>query len=206
MEKAKNVDEYIAMQRQAIAMNPECGTSHYNLGVALLGQKKYSEAEEEFLEATACSPSLAEGFVQLGGISLQRGDLEGCLDYNTRAINSRAGFAEGWANIGFVQLQMGNVEEATRALQKAIKFNRNFLQAYATLANAYLMDGLVDESIETNLKALEIEPNFAVSHNNLAIAYLEKNQHDLAVQHADKAVELGYEVAPEILKELESYR
>ncbi len=43
MEKAKNVDEYIAMQRQAIAMNPECGTSHYNLGVALLGLKKWGK-------------------------------------------------------------------------------------------------------------------------------------------------------------------
>jgi tetratricopeptide (TPR) repeat protein len=65
---------------------------------------------------------------------------------------------------------------------------------------------LVDESIETNLKALDIEPDFAVAHNNLAIAYLEKDLHELALQHIDKAVALGYEVAPEIQKELEPYR
>ena len=44
MTKAKNADEYIALQRQAIAQNPECGNSHYNLAVALMGQKQYEEA------------------------------------------------------------------------------------------------------------------------------------------------------------------
>ena len=44
MEKAKNAEEYIAIQQSAIARNPECGTSHYNLAVALLGQRKFEEA------------------------------------------------------------------------------------------------------------------------------------------------------------------
>jgi tetratricopeptide (TPR) repeat protein len=100
---------------------------------------------------------------------------------------------------------MGNIDEAIMALRKAITFNANFIQAYATLANAYLMKGLIDESIETNLKVLEIEPNFAIAHNNLTIAYLERGETEKAEKHCNKAVELGYEVAPEILKEIETY-
>ena len=42
--------------------------------------------------------------------------------------------------------------------------------------------------------------------NNLGIAYLEKGLHDLAIKHIDQAVKLGYEVAPEILDEIEKYR
>ena len=206
MTKAKNVQEYIARQRAAIAGNPECGTSHYNLAVALLGLKQYDEAEKELKEAIYCSPNLAEGYVQLGGICLQRGDLDGCMSYNQQSIKVRAGFAEGWGNIGFVHLQKGEVDEAIHALRKAITFNVNFLQAYATLANAYLMKGLIDESIEANLKTLELEPGFAVAHNNLAIAYLEQSKYDQAIEHFDKAVALGYEVAPEMLKEVEPYR
>ena len=64
MPKAKNVDEYIAKQRAAIASNPDCGTSHYNLAVALLGQQKYDEAEKELQEAVSCSPTLAEAYVR----------------------------------------------------------------------------------------------------------------------------------------------
>jgi len=206
MTKAQNVHEYIARQRAAVASNPECGNSRYNLAVALLGLKKYDEAEKELLAAVHCCPSLAEAYVQLGGICLQREDIDGCMAYNQQSIKARAGFFEGWGNIGFVHLQKGEIDEAIRALKKAISFNANFIQAYATLANAYLMKGLLDESIAANLKALELEPSFAVAHNNLGIAYLEKGDHSLAIEHFDKAAELGYEVAPEMLAETEAYR
>ena len=183
MQKPKNVEEYIAQQRAALASNPECGTTHYNLAVALLGQQKYDEAQKELLAAIECSPTLAEAYVQLGGICLQRGDMDGCLAYNQRAVKVWAGFAEGYGNIGFVHLQRGSVDEAISALKKAITYNSNFLQAYTTLANAYLMKGLVDESIKASLKAIQLEPVFAVAHNNLAIAYLENGEYDLAIKY-----------------------
>ena len=147
MEKAQNVDEYIARQQAAIAGNPGCGTSHYNLAVALLGQKRYKEAENELHEAIDCSPNLAEAYVQMGGICLQRGDLEGCLSWNERSLHARAGFSEGHGNIGFVHLQMGNIEKAIASLEKAVRWNPKFVQAHATLANAYLMNGEIEKSI-----------------------------------------------------------
>ncbi len=68
------------------------------------------------------------------------------------------------------------------------------------------MKGQIDESIETNLKAIKLEPSFPVAYNNLAIAYMEKNEFAMAIENADKAIALGYDVAPEILKELEAHR
>lgn len=206
MVQAKNAEEYILQQRKAIAANPECGTSHYNLAVALLGLKKYEEAEKELHAATDCSPNLAEAYVQLGGICLQRGDLDGCLRYNQHAVKYRAGFSVGYGNIGFIQLQKGEIDEAIESLKKAIRFNSRFIQAYTTLANAYLMKGLTDESIAASLKALKLDPNFPIANNNLTIAYLEKEEYDLAAEHCDKAKKFGYEVAPEILKEIEAHR
>ena len=69
-----------------------------------------------------------------------------------------------------------------------------------------MMKGMIAECIETNLKVLAIEPDFAVSHNNLTIAYLENDEYGLAITHCDKAMALGYEVAPEILAELKPHR
>ncbi len=203
---AKNVDEYIAEQKAAIASNEECGNSHYNLAVAYLGQKRYDEAEKELHEAVNCSPSLAEAYVQLGGICLQKGDLEGCLQYNKRSTKARAGFSVGFGNIGFVELQRGNVDEAIKALTKAISFNSQFVQAYATLANAYLFKGLNDESIAASKKAISIQPDFPIPYHNLSLAYLEKEEYKLAVENSDKAAELGYEIPPEIKKEIEKHR
>ena len=89
MTKARNADQYIAEQKAAIAQNPECGNSHYNLAVAYMGQQKYDEAEKQLHEAIACSPGMAEVYVMLGGICLQRNDLEGCLKYNKMAVKLR---------------------------------------------------------------------------------------------------------------------
>jgi len=204
MTKAKNVQEYIVQQQERIAANPTCGTSHYNLAVALIGLKKYDEAEKELFNSLECSPTLVEAYAQLGGICMQNGDYDGCMHYNQQAVKIRKNFAEGYGNIGFIYLQKGNVEEAIKFLEKAVSINPNFIQAYATLANAYLMQGLIDKSIQTNLQVLEIESNFAVAHNNLSIAYLEKKEYDLARKHCNKAISLGYKVPDEIIAELNS--
>jgi tetratricopeptide (TPR) repeat protein len=203
MTTEKTVDQYIEEQRFAIMSNPECSNSHYNLATALLGLRKF---DEEFKEAIRCSPNFAEAYVQLGGICLQRGDIDGCLAYNQQSVKVRAAFAEGWGNIGFVQMQKGKIDEAISALEKAIKYNSNFIQAYATLANAYLFDGQVDKSIAAGQKAIEIDETFPVAHNNLAIAYLEKGDTEKAAHHCHRAQQLGYEVAPEIVREIETAR
>jgi tetratricopeptide (TPR) repeat protein len=202
MTKAKNIDEYIEQQRRALSGNPECGTTHYNLGVALMGKRQDSEAERAFLAAIDCSPSLAEAYVQLGALCLKRGDLDGCLDWNKRAVKARPGFSEGYGNIGFVHMQRGEADEAIEALKKATIFNFRFIQGFVTLATAYLMKGEVDNAIEACLNALKAEPNFPVAHNNLAIAYLEKGDRERAKTHLQRAVALGYEVVPELIKEL----
>ena len=68
------------------------------------------------------------------------------------------------------------------------------------------MKGQIEESIETSLKVIELEPSFAVAYNNLAIAYMEKGEFSSAIENVDKAVALGYDVAPQIQEELKAYR
>ncbi len=211
-----NADEQIAKLRNQLSRNDECGTTHYNLAVALMGKQEYVEAENELHEAIDCSPSLAEAYVLLGGICLQRKDLEGCYRFNQRATKARAGFAEGYGNMAFVLLQLveGNdpkedeekVDKAIKNLKNAIIHNKNFIQPYTTLGTAYFMKGLVPEGIKANLEAVALEPKFPIAHNNLAVAYLELEEYDKAIVHCDEAVNLGFEVPQELLEELAPHR
>ena len=75
-------------------------------------------------------------------------------------------------------------------------------------AGVSIMDYFANDAdwLEANLKALELDDNFAVAHNNLAVAYLENDDFEKAVPHCDRAVALGYDVAPEILAEIEPHR
>ncbi|OGR12578.1 MAG: hypothetical protein A2097_13845 [Desulfobacula sp. GWF2_41_7] len=212
----KSADEYIARLRSQLTGNEECGTTHYNLAVALMGKQEYAEAEKVLHDAIDCSPTLAEAYVLLGGICLQRHDLEGCYRYNLNATKARAGFAEGYGNMAFVLLQMVDgknpkedeekVDKAVQNLKKAIIHNKNFIQAYTTLGSAYFMKGLVREGIEANLEAIKIAPDFPVAHNNLSVAYLEAGEFDKAIAHCDKAEALGYKVAEQLKEELLPYR
>ena len=212
----QNADEQIARLREALIHNSECGTTHYNLAVALIGKQEFAEAEQVLHDAIEHSPTLAEAYVQLGGLCLQRGDLEGCYRFNQRATKARAGFAEGYGNMAFVLLQLVDgksakedeekVDKAIKNLKKAIIHNKNFIQAYTTLGTAYFMKGLVEEGIKANLQALSVEPKFPIAHNNLAVAYLELKEYQRAIKHCDIAVDLGYEVNPKLLDELAPFR
>ena len=86
-----DLDEYIADLKAEIAQNEQCATHYYNLGLALLTKRDFVAAEEALLNAVRNSPHLAEAYVQLGGICLERGDLDGCLRYKlpTAAPNSQ---------------------------------------------------------------------------------------------------------------------
>jgi len=212
----QNADEQIARLRHALLQNAECGTTHYNLAVALIGKQEFAEAENVLHDAIECSPTLAEAYVQLGGLCLQRGDLEGCFRFNQQATKARAGFAEGYGNMAFVLLQLVNgkdakedeekVDKAIKNLKKAIIHNKNFIQAYTTLGTAYFMKGLFEEGVKANLQALSVEPKFPIAHNNLAVGYLELEDYKRAIEHCDIAVDLGFEVNPALLDELASHR
>ncbi|MEG1609882.1 MAG: tetratricopeptide repeat protein [Bilophila sp.] len=201
-EQYSNVDDYIADLKAEIAQNENCANHHYNLGVALLSKGDFMAAEESFLTTVRNSPHLAEAYVQLGGICLHRGDLDGCLRYNEEAANCRAKFPVPWGNIGFVHLQRGDASKAVTALKKALSWDPDFIQAMATLGAAYFMLGDYDASIEISNKAIAKEANFAPAWNNLSLAWFEKGDRQKAAEYATKAAELGFDVRPEYLEEL----
>ena len=71
-----DIDEYIADLKDEIKANEKCANHYYNLGLAFLSKRDFVAAEEAFLAALRNSPHLAEAYVQLGGICLERGDLD----------------------------------------------------------------------------------------------------------------------------------
>ena len=166
--------------------------------MAMLAKHDYVEAESAFLNAVRLSPRLAEGFVQLGGLCLQRGDYEGCLRYNTEASNIRAKYAVPQANIGFCHLQMGDIKKAKSALIKALKWDPEFLQARTTLASAYFMEGNYDACIEESSAVIKAQPVFGPAWNNLALAYFEKEEFKKAAEAVEQAQKCGYEVHPDL--------
>ena len=53
MAETKTLEEFVLQQRAALASNPECGTTHYNLGMAFLSQKKACQIRLDLLSLSA---------------------------------------------------------------------------------------------------------------------------------------------------------
>jgi tetratricopeptide (TPR) repeat protein len=200
------LEAHIEELREKLAKNPKCGMTQYNLGVALLSIGDWIEAEVCFRDAVTHSPTLSEAYVQLGGIAMHRGDLEGCLNYNRLASQARPMFATPFGNIGFVYLQQGNVKEAAKALERAVKLDPNFVQALATLGSVYLTEGDAERCLDVCKRALAIAPQFGPAYNQMGIAYLELGDKAKAVECIDKAIETGLEIHPQLLAEIQQIK
>lgn len=200
--KATNVDEYIAEQHAALARNSECANTHYNLGMGYLTKRMFREAEESFIKALDCSPKLVEAYVQLGGIAMQRGDLETCLRYNQMAARERPFFAVPHANIGFVHMQRGESDQAIAAFKRAVQQDPKFVQAMANLGGIYYMKGMLDAAENWCKKALAVEPKFGPAYHNLAMVALERKDYAAAMDNVAKAQECHYEIPQKLLDEI----
>jgi tetratricopeptide (TPR) repeat protein len=205
-ERYDDLDQYIADLKSEIEGNTQCATHYYNLGLAFLSKRDFVAAEEALLNAVRNSPHLAEAYVQLGGICLERDDLDGCLRYNEEAANCRAKFPVPWSNIAFVHLQRGQPDKAIAALNKALKWNPEFIQAKNGLATACYMKGEFKKCEEICTDIIKQEPAFAPAWNNLALACFDQKNYARAVEAADRARELGFEVREGFLEELKPYR
>ena len=70
------------------------------------------------------------------------------------------------------------------------------------LGGVYFQKGEFEAAIRENLQALELNPNFALAHNNLIHAYRAVGDDESAKTHCEKALELGFQVNPELAAEL----
>jgi tetratricopeptide (TPR) repeat protein len=99
-------------------------------------------------------------------------------------------------------IQKGKLEEGMAAYQKALEIDPNQAAVRANLGGAFFQKNDLEAAIRENLKAIELNPSFALAHNNLVHAYRAKGDLEAARLHCQKATELGFQVNPELAKEL----
>ena len=105
-----------------------------------------------------------------------------------------------------MHLQRGEPDKAIPALDRALKWAPDFIQAKNAMATALYMKEQYAEAEKLCREVIKQEPGFAPAWNNLALALFDQNRQKEAVEACDKAVELGFEVAPGFLEELAPFR
>ena len=171
-------------------------------GVIYHYKKELDKAIIKLSKAIEIGSRNAMAYNDRGNVYYAKGQYDKAIsDYN-KAIEINPKFAAAYINRGYAYYYKGQYDQAISDYNKAIEINPMLAIAYYNRGNAYNMKGQYDQAIFDYSKAIEINPKFAIAYNNRAISYYYKKAYSWAWDDVYKAQILGYQVHPEVIKEL----
>jgi tetratricopeptide (TPR) repeat protein/peroxiredoxin len=161
----------------------------FTYGVALFQHGYLDQAAESFQEVVAAKPDDAEGYYNLGTLSLKRNDLAQARSYLQQTVKLRPSYAEAWNNLGMIAGQEGNAEEAAKDFQQALLLRPNYATALVNLGNIYRRQKAFAQAQDVLNKAIAIQPDDPEINYNLGMLYAQQGQMEQAADYLARAIE-----------------
>jgi tetratricopeptide (TPR) repeat protein len=120
--------------RDTLTKNPDCWLAHHNLGVVLLAQKHFSEAEAHFRAALQLQPDYYEAENNLGDSLLMQGRLNEAEERIDRSIALNPGYAASRWNKALLYAHERKKEEANAIVQDGLAQSSVYLDGLNTFA------------------------------------------------------------------------
>jgi tetratricopeptide (TPR) repeat protein len=184
-----------ASYRIALAIKPDFGKAHFNLGLTLNELGRIDEAVQSYRKALELHTDFAVVYNNLGAALADLGKLDEAIAIYRKGLELRPDFPEAHNNLGNILTKLGNNKEAIGCYRSALRINPDFVEALKNLANTLLTEGNDIEAIAILKQALSSLPNDPTIHNSLGIA--SKNivaSHEM-IACFRKAVELDADYA-----------
>ncbi len=119
---------------------------HHQKGLAYYHEKKFKEAEEEFLAILSLDPNHAVAHNNLGLTYYAQGrGQEAALEYLS-ALKIEPNFAEAMNNLGLLYDQQGRAEEAMSLYDRAVKIKPDYVEAHLNYAIILERLGYLEEA------------------------------------------------------------
>ena len=205
-EATKDLAEVICELEKECTEHPDSVFAHHHLGLAYRQAGRLDDAVRELEKAIEIDPYSVEGLINLGSVYFDVGQMEKALKVNTTAAAIMPTAAQAHANIGLIHQHLGNIKESITAYNEAIKHDAKMVTAWVNLTSVLTMAGENDKALKAAKCGVELDDTFGMAHNNLAVACYLNDDLEAAGRHARRARELGYQVDPRFLKELEGFR
>ncbi|RBQ19392.1 hypothetical protein DP939_15865 [Spongiactinospora rosea] len=160
-------------------------------------ESRWAEAERMLLEAVEEGDDLALG--NLGGLELDRGDLEAAIGWLERGVAARAEGSTALLKLAEAQERLGRDEEARRNYERAVA--EGIPDANVKRALFLSDDGAPAEEVEAGFRrAVELDDDGALYYYAEFLAGQDREDEALACYH--RAAEAGSDAAYEELGEI----
>jgi len=130
----------------------------------------YGEAEKLATSVTQQFPKNYFGWMVLGTLFKNKGDLSLALEAHQKAVELNPLDGESQNNLGNTFLALDRLDEAEKSYKKAIKINPDNHLFYCSLGNLYLHSKKFNDSMLSYKKAVELQPDYSSAHESLGSA------------------------------------
>jgi len=220
-----HLDKAIEHLTNAIKIKPDSEQAYDNRGVAYAQSNppRMDDAIKDFSKALEIKADYAEAHNNLANALLMRGHTDDAIQHYQIAVKLNPDYTDALHNLGCTlgdraqmllssnkpaDKQQGEqlMDEAIKDIAHAVSLDERSPGTQSDLAKMQVMAGQYDEAIEHCNKAIEIAPNFPKPYEVLSVAYFKKGDFDNAWQAVHKCQDLGGQVAPGLLSELNSLK
>jgi protein O-mannosyl-transferase len=179
----------ISLCKQGLAIAPDQGMLHNNMGVALLHSGKVEEAVERLKKSVDLRPGALVPLNNLGNALLAARRVPEAIEVYRKAIQIGPHQVQPYLNLGAACLQQKRYDEAVRILEKAAALDPRHAKVRANLGIALVALGRFPEAITHLSKAVEIDPKLSLAHYHLGIAWENLGETGQAAKEFAEAVE-----------------
>ena len=149
---------------------------HNNLGLALQGLQRHTEAIEHFRQALELQPSSASVHGNLG-ISLRKlKRMDEALSHFRRAIKLDPQSAIAHTNLGQILIDTGTATEALPHCLEATRLLPDLASVHHNLGHALRLAGRLADARSAYLEAIRLDPKLAKSHAHLGLVLQEEGK------------------------------
>ena len=160
-------DEAIAWFLKAVALKPDFGAAHANLGMLLLATKHHADAEPHLRIAVSLMP-LDAALRNALGVAQEALQRHGDAEQTYRgALQVDPGLAEAHANLGNCLRRLGRPHEAEAHFVRAIELKPEFAVAHFNLGVLLQDRGELERAMAEYRQALAYRPDYIEALNNL---------------------------------------
>ena len=202
--EAGRLDEAVMHLREAVRLDPTAGR-HYDLGLALLAQRKFDQAKDAFNQTLALKADFPEALLNLGVVEHQQGNLDEAVAYYRRASLQGLDDTAVHYNLGRAFTAQTKYAEAIAEYKRTIELRPNDADALIGLAwvlvtadPAELRNPTVAVRLAELADALT-EHRDARILDTLAAAYMAIGMTDRAIKTAERALTLATTAGDESL-------
>lgn len=165
--------------KATIGRAPDSPGAHYNLGVALLRQKRYEEAIDCFARAMHYRPHSAQVRFQLGLAQFHLERYDEAIESLRRAAELDPESADAHCNLGYVLYKhLDQLDLAEAHLRRALELDPQKVEAQTNLAIVLDQRGETDAALEMYDRILRAKPDDSEVRLNRALIWLARGDYE----------------------------